>query len=341
MQTTAVASSLTVAVLYASSALAQPTNRLLHFTATSSPQNFQEIATVIHYITDIPQDDVDATEKFLSLQGTSSQVALAEWLFTNLDKPTNVPQSSAKHEYRLSDTSDDTVRVFYLTNPEVPQGVQQIATAVRSLANIRQMLTYNDLRAVVVRGTAEQVSVAEFLFAAMDKPAIQQATSQKLESSDSAEFRMNESPPTLVRVIYIPNTKTVQNFQEVVTLVRSITDLRYAFTYNAARAVGVRGTDDQIALAKWLFENLDAASTTTSPPSANEYRFSPTSDDFVKVFYLASTSMLENLHETAARIRQTFNMRRAFGNSAPSAIVIRDTAQKIALAEKLIQEQDK
>jgi hypothetical protein len=51
--------------------------------------------------------------------------------------------------------------------------------------------------------------------------------------------------------------------------------------------------------------------------------------------------MLENLHETAARIRQTFNMRRAFGNSAPSAIVIRDTAQKIALAEKLIQEQDK
>jgi len=59
------------------------------------------------------------------------------------------------------------------------------------------------------------------------------------------------------------------------------------------------------------------------------------------VFYPASTSTSENVHETAARIRQTFNIRSAFGNSAPSAILIRDTAQKIALAEKLIQDQAK
>jgi len=329
------AASLTIAVFLASSALAQQTDRLLHFTATNSTQNFQEIATVIHAITEIPQANVDATEKSLSLQGTAGQVALAEWLFTNLDKPTNVPPSGAKHEYRISDTTDDLVRVFYLTNPQVPQGVQEMATAVRSLVNIRWMFTYNDLRATVVRGTSEQVNVAEFLFAAMDKPGIQPA------ASTSPEFRMNQQRDNLVRVFYLPNTKTVRDFQEVVTLVRSVTDLRYAFTYNASRAAAVRGSEDQIALTKWLFENLDAASTTASRSGVNEYRFSPTSDDFVRVFYLTPAPTPESLQETAGRVRQTFNIRRAFTYNAPSAIVIRDTAQKITLAGKLIQEQAK
>ncbi len=235
------------------------------------------------------------------------------------------------------------VRLFYLTNPDVPRGIQEIATAVRSLANIRQMFTYNDLRAVVVRGTSDEARVAEFLFAEMDKPAVVQAPSQKLQSSASPEFRMNEPPLNIVRVFYIPNTKTVQDFQEVVTLVRSITDLRYAFTYNAPRAVPVRGTDDQIALAKWLFANLDAASIPEAhpDPSALEYRLSPTSDDFVKVFYLVPASTPERLQATATQVRQKLLIRRLFTYTAPSAVVIRDTAQKIAQADRLIQEQNK
>jgi hypothetical protein len=145
---------------------------VLHFTATNSAEDFQEIAGVMHYITDIPHPGVDAKEKSLSLQGTPGQVALAEWLFINLDKPTNVSPDAAKHEYRASDSADDVVRLFYLTNPEVPKGMQEIVTAVRSLANIRQVSTYDDLRAVVVRGTSEQINLAEFLFAQMDKPGV-------------------------------------------------------------------------------------------------------------------------------------------------------------------------
>jgi hypothetical protein len=150
--------------LAASSVLAQQTDRVVHFTATNSVKDFQEIAGVIHYITDIPQPSVDATEKSLSLQGTPGQIALAEWLFTNLDQPTNISPDAAKHEYRVSDTANDVVRVFYLTNPEVPQGMQEIVTAVRSLASIRQVSIYNDLRAVIVRGTSDQINLAEFLF---------------------------------------------------------------------------------------------------------------------------------------------------------------------------------
>lgn len=330
---------LTIATLFAAATPAQEADRVLHFTATNSPQDFEEIATVIQATTNIPKVPVDTSEQSLTLHGTAEQVALAEWLFTNLDKPTNVPPSAAKQEYRLSDSADDVVRLFYLKNPEIPRGVQEVATAVRSLVNVRRMFTYNDLRAVAVRGTEEQIRAVEFLFTAMDKPAIQPG--QKLQSSASPEFRMTGPPFNTVRVFYIPNTKTIRNFQEVATLVRSIMDVRYLFTYNAARAVAVRGTDDQIALTKWLFENLDAASATATHSGVDEYRLSPTTDDFVRVIYLTHPGTPERLQETASQVRTKASIRRLFTYTAPNAIVVRDTTEKLALASRLIQEQDK
>jgi hypothetical protein len=329
---------LTIATLFAAATPAQEADRLLHFTATKSPDDLQEIATVIQATSNIPKAVVDTSEQSLALHGTAEQVALSEWLFTNLDKPTNVPPSGAKHEFRVSDGADDVVRVFYLTNPEIPWGVQEISTAVRSLVNVRQMFTYNDLRAIVVRGTSEQVRTVEFLFAAMDRPAVQPG--QNLQSSASPEFRMSEPPFNTVRVFYLPNTKTIRDFQEVVTLVRSISYLRYAFTYNAARAVPVRGTEDQMALAKSLFENLDAASATASGIN-DEYRVSPGTDEFVRVTYLTHATTPERLQETATRIRSKTGIRNLFTYNAPHAIVIRDTTEKLALAARLIQEQDK
>jgi hypothetical protein len=329
---------LTIATLFAAATPAQEADRVLHFSATKSPNGIEAIATVIQVTTNIPKVAVDASEQSLALRGTAEQVALAEWLFTNLDKPTNVPPSGAKHEYRMSDSADDMVRLFYLKNPEIPTGVQEIATAVRSLVDVRQMFTYNELRAVAVRGTEEQIRAVEFVFNAMDKPAIQRG--QNLQCSASPEFHMREPPFNTVRVFYLPNTKTVRDFQEVVTLVRSISYLRYAFTYNAADAVAVRGTDDQLALAKSLFENLDAASATASGIN-DEYRVSAGTDEFVRIFYLTHATTPERLQETANRVRSKTGIRNLFTYNAPHAIVLRDTTENLALAARLIQEQDK
>jgi type II secretory pathway component GspD/PulD (secretin) len=324
----AATSSLTIIVLAASSVLAQ-TDRVLHFTATNSVKDFQEIAGVIHYITDIPQPSVDATEKSLSLVGTPGQAALAEWLFSNLDKPANVSPDAAKHEYRVSDSADDVVRLFYLTNPEVPTGVQEIVTAVRSLADIRQVFTYDDLRAVVVRGTSDQINLAEFLFVQMDKPAVP-------ESGPSTEFRMG--PDSLARVFYLPNTKTDQDFQVAVTVVRTIAQSRYAFSYKTTRAVAVRGTDEQVALAKWLFEDLDGAKSPDS--GVHQYQLLSSSDEFVRVFYRAHDATSQRLGETLHQI-ESKTQGASWGVYTPTnAIVIRGTAQQIAGAAELIQQQD-
>jgi hypothetical protein len=324
--------------LFAAATPAQELDRVLHFTATKSSRGFEEIATVIQVITNIPKVPVDASEQSLALHGTAEQVTLAEWLFTNLDKSTDVPPSGAKHEYRMSNTADDVVRLFFLKNPEIPTGVQEIATAVRSLVDVRQMLTYNELRAVAVRGTEEQIRAVEFVFNAMDKPAIQPG--QNLQCFASPEYHMRDPPFNTVRVFYLPNTKTVRDFQEVVTLVRSISYLRYAFTYNAADAVAVRGTDDQMAVAKWLFENLDAALATAYGIN-DEHRVSPSTDEFIRVIYPTHPTTPERIQQTAIQIRTKAGIRNLFAHNATRAIVVRDTAENLALAARLIQEQDK
>ncbi|MDZ4803086.1 MAG: cohesin domain-containing protein [Bryobacteraceae bacterium] len=61
----------------------------------------------------------------------------------------------------------------------------------------------------------------------------------------------------VVKVFYIKNATTVQELQEISTTIRSVTEIRRAFTYNAQYAILVRGTADQVALAEKLVQDLD------------------------------------------------------------------------------------
>ncbi|MBS1874305.1 MAG: tetratricopeptide repeat protein [Acidobacteria bacterium] len=61
----------------------------------------------------------------------------------------------------------------------------------------------------------------------------------------------------VVKVFYVQNATSVQEFQEIATAVRSLTEIRRVFTYNAQRAILMRGTPDQIALAEKLIHDLD------------------------------------------------------------------------------------
>lgn len=61
----------------------------------------------------------------------------------------------------------------------------------------------------------------------------------------------------VVKVFYIKNATTVQELQEISTTVRSVTEIRRAFTYNSQNAILVRGTADQVALAEKLIQDLD------------------------------------------------------------------------------------
>jgi hypothetical protein len=339
---------LLIVVLLASSALAQQTAeifRVLYFNSTASPERFQEIAAVIARVTGMPQSSVEAKETSLMLRGTVAQVALAEWLFTNLDKSRSEQaqqsQHGAKYEYRVPDGADDFVRVFYLSNPEKIGDFQEVATAVQATADI-SLSTYNDLGAVVMRGTSAQADLAEFLLAQMDRPGIELNPLQTLQSSASPEFRTHESTEDLVRVFYEPNT-TVLEFQEEYTLVRVMARFRRCFACNAPRAIAARETDGQLALSEWLFTELDKASIAEARVNSgpHEFRISPTSDEFVRVFYLARADTRQRFNEIAIQVQRKAKDPEVFPFAPRGAIVVRGTARQIELADRAIQDQDR
>ncbi|MGA2600370.1 MAG: secretin N-terminal domain-containing protein [Bryobacteraceae bacterium] len=82
-------------------------------------------------------------------------------------------------------------------------------------------------------------------------------TSNAIFVTEDSVTKRRDYEDNVVKVFYLKNITSVQEFQEIVTAVRSVTDIRRMFTYNAQNAVMARGTPDQIALAEKLFSDLD------------------------------------------------------------------------------------
>jgi hypothetical protein len=238
----------------------QSVDRVFHFTQIETLQGFQEIATVMRTVAEIRQLSVNAAPRALAMRGTADQIALAEWLFSELDKPTRAvqpSQDSGAHEYRVPGRGDDVVKVFFLTHTNTAQGLQEIVTAIRTIADMQRIFPCNAPPAVTLRGTADQVALAEWLVNTLDQAA---GGAQPSQGSATHEYRAPGGSDDVVRVFYVTHTDTAQGLQEIVTAIRTITEIQRIFPRYAIRAVAMRGTAGQVARAERLIEGLDKPS---------------------------------------------------------------------------------
>jgi general secretion pathway protein D len=68
------------------------------------------------------------------------------------------------------DYEEQVMKVFYLTNVTKPQDLQEIVTAVRSVADIQRLFVYNAQNAIIARGEADRIALAEKIIHDLDKP---------------------------------------------------------------------------------------------------------------------------------------------------------------------------
>ena len=68
------------------------------------------------------------------------------------------------------DYEEQVMKVFYLTNVTTPQELQEIVTAVRSVADIQRLFVYNAQRAIIARGEADRIALAGKIIHDLDKP---------------------------------------------------------------------------------------------------------------------------------------------------------------------------
>jgi general secretion pathway protein D len=68
------------------------------------------------------------------------------------------------------DYEEQVAKVFYLQNVNTPQELQEIVNAVRSVADIQRFFPYNAQNAIIAKGSADQVALAEKILHDLDKP---------------------------------------------------------------------------------------------------------------------------------------------------------------------------
>lgn len=335
---------LPIAVLLAPIAFGQATpqaieGRTFILQHAGTVQEFQEIATLIRTIAEIRDLTADNDQRSLAVHGTAEQVGLAGWLVKQLDQPVGGPgPGAAVLEYKVAD--GDVAQVFYLPHAPTIQDFQEAANAIRTVTEMRRVFTYNDGRVMAVRDTPERVAMAGWMANEMD-----QATNAQASKTTVREYSAAGNDALLL--FSIANAKTVQDFQEIANAMRTTTEIRRVFTYNTPRIVAVRDTLDDLAMAAWLLKELDKPASASVPVSAStnsaqsdvpEYRVPGAADDVVRVYHLTNTASVEAFQKEANAVRSAAGIRRAFTYNAERALTLRGTVNQLALAENLMRD---
>ncbi|HUE21041.1 MAG TPA: hypothetical protein VMQ86_05130 [Bryobacteraceae bacterium] len=317
--------------LAASTAFGQASH-VFKLTQGQDAHQVQEMAVLLRGTGKLGQVSVDAANETVLVAGTPGQVAVANWLVHQLDVPASV-QVSGIHEYRPPETADDVVRVFYVNNAVSRQDLQEIVTAVRSVADVQRLFVYNALNAVAARGNRDQMALSAWLIDQLDRPAGVAAP-----GPNEYKYTGNE----VARVFELRNAQTAQQLQEMVTLIRSIGDIMRLFVNNERRAIVLRATPERVGLAAWLVHELDkpvaGQAATGDAGEAHEYRLSDDPENLVRVFYLGSPQPPQDLSKVFAQVRANTGIRRLFVYSALDALAVRGTAGQVATAEKVLEE---
>jgi len=313
-----------------SHAMAQAPAKVLRFAHTTNDQHMNEIATVTRAISEV-KPWADAATKTMRIEGSPEQIAAAEWVFHELDRPLDSAPPSSARVYKMPDARNEgQVRVFHLANSPSVQALQELATAIRATTEVRRLFTMSDARIIVVRGTEEQVAVADWILQQLDTPVKQGfAVSRERPMTDA-------QGEGYIRIFYPRTVQTVAQLQEMATCTRALAEIRRLFTYNLKAAIIVRGTQERLKLAEWLLGELDQKPRTEYAASPQYVMPDVAAEGFVKVFYAPHTKTVADLQKLAVEVRTTTQVRRLFTYNTPSAICVRGTANQIARAEELI-----
>ena len=71
---------------------------------------------------------------------------------------------------KRNDYEHQVLKVFYLSNTNTPQELQEIVNAVRAVTELTRLMPYNSQNAIIARGEADRIALAEKIINDLDKP---------------------------------------------------------------------------------------------------------------------------------------------------------------------------
>ncbi len=315
---------------------AQPEKaKVLDFRSTATPQGMQEVGIAVRIVTNLPAP-VDAAQNTITLRGAAGDVDLGEWLFRELDQaPAAGP---VIREYPVGEAA--AVRVFHLANFSNPQQLQELVNLLRTVSDIQRISPCFGPKAVALRGTAAQVALATSLIKALDQPGDTVPPTAAFEYRDPAARTSQIIPESsAVRVFYLKNAGTPQSVQELVNLVRTVSDTQRMYPYQPLKAIVIRATPNQAALVEWLIGELDQpAQAGMAVASFHFQEDRPMGQGDVRVFRLARINTAQELQAATNKLRTETGIQRVFPYMTGTAVAVRGTPSQVTTAEQLVKQ---
>jgi hypothetical protein len=137
-----------------------PEVRVMYFGHSATAQTDQEIVNAIRTIPQLTHVFPANDRRAVALGGAAGPIGLAEWLFSQLDK--SGPQASAASSaaYEITPGVDDA-QVFFLSGLVTDEAFQEALSAIRASTQSRWVMGNPSTRALVIRGTPDQLAQAQ------------------------------------------------------------------------------------------------------------------------------------------------------------------------------------
>ena len=117
---------------------------------------------------DYDEQEISVEIQNSTLQDALDYVSLTSKSFWKAISP-NAVFITNDNTNKRRDYQEEVVRTFYLSNAATPQEIQEVATAIRGLTDIRRIFPVNSMSALIVRGPADKIALAEKVINDIDK----------------------------------------------------------------------------------------------------------------------------------------------------------------------------
>lgn len=216
-----------------------------------------------------------------------------------------------------------TERAFHLN---APQNLQDVVTTLKTVANLRDVAKDDASATITVKGTAADLALVDWLM-------------PKLETNQSVqEHRLSDSD--VVLIYPLAHTATTRGTQEVITTLRTVADLQRIYVINALSIIPLRGTPNQIALAKFIIQQFDQE---PAPRKAASVQTMALTDKplTAMVYGLAHIDTAVGIQELITTVRTVLSVQKIYNCTAPKMLAFVDTPEMVHTAEWLLSELDR
>lgn len=281
---------------------------------------------------EIRDPQLDHEQSSLRVAGSEAQLAAAEWLLSEIDKPAVQvgAEAHASSVYRIDGATDDALRVFYLKGGRTQQETNEAAAVMKWIVDIPRLFLHSQTGGIVVRGTQEQLDAAEWVWLTIERNG----------AGGAAELRIKlYGKDQVLRAYRMPVEWSLQELNEAAALLRGIVDLRWLYTYGRTKTILTRNDEAHISAASWLAAEVLRAPSKELAISEAFRMADAHGEGVVKVVRMPAEKYdYEGLLKLAANVRMQTKIARLYILRGPRMIALRGTEAQIAQAEKMLQE---